>query len=910
MNRNSKHPLIHIDQLDGAIADILHEHGDDPFSNEGRNTLVALFREALEEGRNALRQAHESGAAGQRIIKGHTFIIDVLLYRLHALLHGHWHFFDMEPEVDNTPDESYAMVATGGYGRGELAPYSDIDLLFILPTDQIELASKQVEKILYFLWDLGLDVGHAVRTLDECMDQAGEEVEIRTSMLETRFLAGNRPLFKSFRTQFDDRVLSDPAGFVKDKVEEMQRRHERFGNSLFYLEPNIKENPGGMRDLHSLVWVAKYRYKIQRLRDLIPMGLLTEEELRTFTRAQEFIWRVRNALHYHAERRDDRLTFDHQTTIAESFGYRDRDGMLGVEQFMRRYYQTAKQINNLCQIFLHQYMREDVDEHRETVPLEKCFVLEGDMLTVSCLDLFAENPVQMMRLFEVAQQHEKSIHPNALRLVSQNLGLADKHFRVNPEVTESFRNILTGPVAVAWALRKMNNCGLLGRFIPEFGRIIGQTQHDLFHVYTVDEHSILAVESLRAIRAGKLTKELPLATELISRVRNPLVLYIAVLFHDIAKGRGGNHEIKGAVISRQVCPRLGLNKHETEQVAWLVRNHLHFSHTAFRRDINDPEAVFQFARWMGSQENLDLLLLLTVSDIRAVGPNVWSEWKATLLRRLHKVTSQILSHGLLKPEDLAQLAEEQRNTTLEMLQGEFEDEQILAYTNRFYDDYFVGFEPGAVADHFRSLHQMLDQPLATCFRTNQSAQTTDMLIHTQDHPGLMARISGALAAESVSILSVNGYTAKDGMALDVFIIQDAQEQPIKNKNKQDRIRKTLNEVLSGKVFPQAVIPCQKAKIRKESHFDVPTDIEWDHNASEVYTLMEITTRNRFGLLHTVTRVLTDQGVQINTCRIATYGEKAIDVFYLKDLFGLKLGKEKCNRIAQALVKELEALEAA
>ncbi|MEG3640207.1 [protein-PII] uridylyltransferase [Magnetococcus sp. PR-3] len=909
MHRDAKRPLVNIAELDAAIADSLRRHGANILETKGRQELVQLFKNALQMGREALRLEHESGASGRRIVKGHTFVVDLLLNRLHALIHG---ISDQLSEHEastfqESPEERYAMVATGGYGRGELAPYSDIDLLFIIPDGAKADITGKIEKVLYFLWDLGLDVGQAVRTLDECMAQANEEIENRTSMLESRFLAGNRKLFKTFRDQFQDRVLSDPAGFLKEKLEEQTKRHERFGNSLFYLEPNIKENPGGLRDIHTLFWAAKYRYKVQRVKDLIPQQLITEEEYNTFTRAREFLWRIRNALHYTADRRDDRLTFGHQVTIAQDFSYKDREGMLGVEQFMRRYYQTAKQIHNLCQVFLHQYAEEHKDTELQSVPLEDCFVLDGDMLTVSCPNAFEEDPSRLMTLFETAQRYDKSIHPNALRQITGNLALADRNFRHNEKVIESFRKILTANRGVAWALRRMNNCGLLGRFIPEFGRIIGQTQHDLFHVYTVDEHSILAVEALRAIRAGKLTNELPLATELINRVRNPLVLLVAVLFHDIAKGRGGNHEIKGAIIAREVCPRLGLDRQETEQVAWLVRNHLIFSHTAFRRDVNDPETVFQFARQMGGLENMDMLLLLTVSDIRAVGPNVWNEWKASLLRRLYGVTSQVIVRGLFKPEDMAELAQEQREATSDMLCEDYTEDEVQAYLDRFYDDYFVGFEPGAVADHFRSLHGKLNDPLAVCFRTNPASDTTDMLIYCQDHPGLIERISGALAVESIGILSANGNTTKDGMALDIFVIQDWQGQPVTDPEKQEKVKVTLAKILSGSMAA-SLEPTHKLKIRKDDHFEVPTSVSWDHHASEIYTIMEITTRNRFGLLHAVTRTLAEEGAQINTCKIATYGEKAIDVFYLKDLFGLRLNHNRCQRIEKALHKTLEALE--
>ncbi|OSM02189.1 putative UTP-GlnB uridylyltransferase, GlnD [Magnetofaba australis IT-1] len=887
--------------FDRALEPYLADAAADPFTGPARQELVTLFQTALTEGREELHQQHLDGAKGRHIIKSHTLLMDAVLQRLHRLLN---HADGADPDKPG-----FALMATGGYGRAELAPFSDVDLLFLLGETESESLNKRIERALYFLWDLGLDLGHAVRSLDECMEQASREVEIRTSLLESRFLAGDQSLFKTFLDHFAGAVLENPEVFLEDKITEQRQRHERFGNSLFYLEPNIKENPGGLRDIHTFFWIAKYRYRVELVKELLPRGLITEEEYRAFNRCREFFWRVRNALHYRAGRRDDRLTFNHQVEIAKEFGYKDRPGMAAVEQFMRRYYQAAKQVSNLSQVFLQIYQEEHVTNTLDGDPVEDCFVLKGGKMTITHPTAFLEKPARLMGLFEISQRMEKSVHPDAMRLVTQNLGLVDQNFRRDAEVAALFLQLLNGHHAVAWVLRKMNICGLLGRYLPEFGRIIGQTQHDLFHVYTVDEHTILAVEELRNIKAGKLENELPISTVLMTDLRRPVILYLGVLFHDVAKGRGGQHEIKGAAIAREVCPRLGLDARDTEQVAWLVEKHLIFSRTAFQRDLNDPQTVLSFAREMGNIRNLDLLLLLTVADIRAVGPNVWNGWKANLLRRLYNVAAKVINRGLFTPEDIATLAEEQRQTALVLFsKHDVSEEDARAYMARFYNDYFLGFDAEDILEHYLALRETAGEPLTVSFRDNPETGATDVLIHTQDHPGLIERISGGLAAASASILSVNANTTKDGMALDIFIIQDAMDRPIKNEEKRQNIKRTLERILFGHTLPEEEIGIPKHKEPKADSFVVPTHIEWDNDYSDLYTVLEIGTKNRFGLLYTITHELMLQGAQISSAKCATYGERVIDVFYIKDMFGLKLGHEKLRRLRAGILESIERLE--
>ncbi|MBF0622569.1 MAG: [protein-PII] uridylyltransferase [Magnetococcales bacterium] len=932
-----KRDILDIEDLDIQLACILEAHGHANLDKEIRAEVLELFRNTLETGRKRLRKFHLDGAKGKFIVKGHSYLMDNILRRLHALIqiqdpqakppssqvhHGKkppllHRFFDFIQAHRAShlwrrdSQDSFSLVATGGYGRSELAPFSDIDLLFLMPHADHPALNAQVEQMLYFLWDLNLDVGHAVRTIGECVEQANLDGEIATSMLESRFLTGNKTLFNNYQAALFERILlKDPESFLTLKLEEQMKRHERFGNSLFYLEPNIKENPGGLRDIHTFFWIAKYRFQVNRVKDLIPQGLITEAEYHTFLRCRDFLWRVRNALHYRAGRRDERLTFQQQVDIAEEFDYRDRMGVRGVELLMRRYYRVAKQVGNLSQIFLQKYKEEHDQKNRSSAPepIEGVFQLVGDSIAITHPEAFDERPARIMKLFAVAQRLDKRIHPEIRRWVSQHLNLIDDTFRDDPEVCETFLNMLDGRREAARVLHQMNTAGVLGRFIPEFGRISGLTQHDMFHVYTVDEHSIRAVEGLEGIRRGDFAEELPLATDLISRVKRPIPLTVAVLLHDIAKGQGGQHEVKGEEMVRHICPRWGLNAQDTELVAWLVRHHLIMSRTAFRRDINDPQTVSQFARQVQDHQHLEHLLLLTVADIRAVGPGVWNQWKAVLLRELYYRSVEALNRGgVYTYRELKQLANARRLEALATMSQDHDTTEVNTYLNRFYDDYLLTYDSDSILEHFQAIEPLLSEPLGVAYSHNTVSDTTSMLVHTQDHPGLIARISGALASQSVNILSANANTTKDGMVLDIFIVQNLQGSAITTPAKLRKIRETLHSVLAREIEPEALLARSARNQRKQHTFDVPTSVIVDNDFSDNYTVLEITATDRIGLLFTITRLLEGQGIQIRTAKIATYGERAVDVFYAKDMFGLKLNDKKVAMVIEGLKDAIQNL---
>ncbi|MEO5378394.1 MAG: [protein-PII] uridylyltransferase [Magnetococcus sp. DMHC-6] len=912
----SKEKIINLAELDAKIQQIVEKSTQTnqenlTFDALNRGELLALFKETLKTGWEHLHQYHLKGWSGPMIVNGHTFVVDALLHRLHALVFGFTQFrrdLKKEEKIISTSNQSICLIATGGYGREELAPFSDIDLLFLLPAKLDPLVSHRVEQVLYFLWDMGWEVGHAVRNIEECIFHARKEVEILTSLLESRFLTGDPELFKNYRTQLEEQVLlHNPDAFFRAKLLEQRKRHEKFGNSMFYLEPNIKENRGGLRDIHTFFWISKYRYHVQRVKDLIAQGILKQEEYNTFNRCRAFLQKVRNALHYRAGRRDDRLTFDHQIAIAAEFGYQDRLGQRGVEQFMRRYYLVASQVGTLSQIFLQKYQDELHKTHGLTRQhLEGPFYLYGDKIQVIDPQAFQKKKSNLLRIFKVAQSQRKSIHPDTLRLVNHHLNLINQNFRSNPEVNDLFIEMLNGETAVGWVLRCMNTNGFLGRFIPEFGRIIGQTQHDLFHIYTVDEHTILAVEALRQIKAGKFSEELPISTGLINQVQKPFILYLGVLFHDIAKGRQGDHSKEGAKIARKICARMGISQQDTDLIVWLVEHHLLFSQTAFHRDINDPHTVSQFADQIENKERLDLLILLTVADIRAVGPKTWNQWKATLLRKLYVRSLVSLNNDPQdSPEErIARRAEAQKQAVYQMLIQRWDPFLVKEYIGRFYPDYFVNYNAETIVGHFANLIPTRHDALTVVLTANTYSATTEMLLHTADHPGLIVKISGTLAALNVNILHADIYTTKDGMAMDVFVLEDWLGGAIENETKLNRIKKTLQSVIQGRTNPETLLAATDPGNRRQDTFVVPTKIE-SENGSDHHTVLEISTKDRLGLLFLITRIFRQHGLQIRTAKIATYGERAVDAFYLRDLYGRKLSNSQVEQVKKSLYEVLD-----
>src|SRR3984893_9504070 len=703
-----------------------------------RAPFVAPLRAALTAGRDEIRRRFEAGGSGTVVVRDHCFLIDQLIRVMFDLVTG-----EIYPLPNPTSGERLAVLAVAGFGRGELAPYPDIDLLFLLPYKRTPRTEQVVEYLLYLLWDLGLKIGQATRSGEQCLRQAKADLTIRTGLLEARYLWGEQALFSELKRLFDsDIVRGTAAQFVEGKLAERDARHQRVGDSRYQLEPNIKEGKGGLRDLHTLFWIRKYIYRTDDVGKLVELGVLSAEESQRFDHAQSFLWTVRCHLHYLAGRAEERLTFDLQAQIARQMGYADDAKSRGVERFMKHYSLVAKDVGDLTRIFCA--ILEADQKRRRRISWVRWgagrrslggFVLDGEWLTIPAEDFFKKDPVALLRLFHVAQEHGLDIHPRALRAASESLKLIDDRLREDPEANRLFMEILTSRKDPETALRRMNEAGVFGRFIPDFGRVVAQMQYDMYHVYTVDEHTLFAIGILHKIESGQLEGEHPLATQLVETIVSRRALYLAVLLHDIAKGRSGDHSVIGEQIALKLGPRLGLSAEETETVAWLVRWHLLMSSTAFKLDTGDPQTIQNFVERVQSPERLKLLLVLTAADIRAVGPKVWNGWKAALLRELYHSAFDVISGGLTAEARDSRIAAAQ--AAARALLPDFTDAEFATFTARGYPFYWLSLDVETHARHARLMREADTggAPLTVEKRIDPARAVTEITLYTADPPG-------------------------------------------------------------------------------------------------------------------------------------------------------------------------------
>ena len=894
-----------------ALTQALAALADDTATPD-RAQVLALLRDALNRGRAEIQARFEGGGSAAHCVAEQCFLVDQLIRVLFDFVTEH-----VYPLANPTAGEKLAVVAVGGYGRGEMAPYSDVDLLFLTPYKRTPHTEQVVEYLLYLLWDLRLKVGHATRSVDECLRYAKTDLTIRTALLEARYIWGEQPLFIELKARFDNEIARGTAAqFIEQKLAERDARHKRVGDSRYQLEPNIKEGKGGLRDLHTLFWLAKYIYHIDDVAKLVDLKVLSEDESQRFARAQEFLWTVRCHLHYLAGRAEEHLTFDMQTRIGERMGYREHTGSRGVERFMKHYFLVAKDVGDLTRIFCAILEVNEKKASRRLAWLRwgsgvstrkglAGFVLDGGRLNIPSKDFFKDDPVALLRLFHVAQEQELDIHPHALRAVTQSLRLANAELRENPEANRLFLEILTAQKDPEIALRRMNEAGLFGRFIPDFGRVVAQMQYDMYHVYTVDEHTIFAIGILHQIEEGALKAELPLVTAVAPSILSRRALYLAVMLHDIAKGRGGDHSELGEKIALKLGPRLGLTDEETETVAWLVRWHLLMSNTAFKRDLTDPQTIQGFVERVQSPERLKLLLALTVADIRAVGPKVWNGWKAALLRELFHSAHELMTGGATAGARDSRIAEAQDEAR--KLLPEFTDQEFNAFVARGYPFYWLSLDAETHARHARLMREA-DRggaPLSVETRIEPQRAVTEVTLYTADHAGLFSRIAGALAVNGCNIVDAKIMTMANGMALDTFWVQDQNGEPVDRPDKLARLSVAFENVLTGDLKPHREFARPPAIQSRTSVFTVPPRVLIDNQASYSHTVIEVNGRDRPGLLHELTRELTGLKLQVSSAKISTYGEKVVDVFYVKNLFGHKVEQEdRLTEIRAALTEVL------
>jgi len=854
-----------------------------------RRAAVQILTEARKDGMAAIATAFLAAPfAARRATRSYCWLTDQILLTVLQLATQHMH-----PLPNPTKAERLSLVAVGGYGRGEMAPFSDVDLLFLTPHKITPWAESVIESMLYILWDLKLKVGHASRTVKDCLRLAREDFTIRTSLVEYRYLAGDETLANQLGKQLLSEVFKGTEReFIEAKLSERAERHRKQGGQRYVVEPNVKEGKGGLRDLQSLFWIAKYVNGVKDAAELVALRVFTAEEFEDFVRAEEFLMAVRCHLHLIAGRAADQLTFDLQVEVAKTMGYTDRGGRRAVEHFMQDYFHHATHVGELTRIFLTALEAN----HTKTEPMlvrllgrrkkaKPPYMIKQNRLTVVSEKAFFSDKLNMLRIFEEALRTGTLLHPDAMRIIASRLDLIDDDMRNNREARRIFLDLLLKHGNPERALRRMNELGVLSAFIPEFEPIVAMMQFNMYHHYTVDEHIIQCISHLAEIERKNLIEELPIASGILERGVNRRVLYIALLLHDIGKGRDEDHSVLGAQMARKIAPRLGLNKKECETVEWLIRYHLLMSDTAQKRDIAEPRTVRGFANAVKSVERLDLLTVLTVCDIRGVGPGTWNNWKAVLIRNLYRATKNALETGIEDINRESQEAEAKRALRTKL--SDWDTKELKSEVGRHYGPYWQGLPLSAQLVFAELLRDIKDDEIKIDLMLDTDRDATRACFAMVDHPGLFSRMTGALALVGANVVDARSYTSKDGYGTAVFWVQDNDGNPYEAA-RLPRLRQMIAKTLKGDVVAQDALK-DKDKIKKrERAFRVPTNISFDNDGSEIYTIIEVDTRDRPGLLHDLTRTMTESNIYIASAVIATYGEQVVDTFYVKDIVGLKI----------------------
>lgn len=842
-------------------------------------TALANSREALPVFRSTLAKGHAlleerygaRPAETSHLVALHAWLVDQILTRA-------WQLFREAIPVDT----DMALVAVGGYGRGELHPYSDIDLLLLIDRPRAKGVREFVEQTVRFLWDIGLQVGHSVRAVKECVTEAKRDLTVVTNLMEARLLEGDTGLYDQMRAAIQPKRLWPSPKFFVAKLEEQRARHQRFHDTAYNLEPNVKDGPGGLRDIQMIGWVAQRHFGTESLRDLVDRQILSEAEYRTLLRGRNLLWKVRTGLHHLARRREDRLLFDHQRALARQFGYRDRPGILAVELFMKRYYRTIKELSLLNEILLQHFQEALLSRGRARVkPINRRFQDHNGFLEARHPRVFERAPYALLELFLIMQQHPlKGVRADTIRLVLANLHRIDAKFRKDLACRTLFMEIMRQPRGITHELRRMNAYGVLGAYLPAFGRIVGQMQHDLFHVYTVDQHSLFVLRNLRRMTIPEHRHELPFASELIQKIVKPERLYLAGLFHDIAKGRGGDHSTLGEKEAEAFCRLHNLSDYDTRFICWLVRHHLIMSATAQREDISDPDVVHRFAGQVGDQEHLDNLYLLTVADMRGTSPAVWNAWKGRLLAQLYTATAQMLRRGIGTPHDIDAHIADLRREALALLRHDKVSPELAAhFWQNLEPDYFLRYEADSLAWHARAIARTSSADLpVVATRYSADLGGSEFLFYTPDRDDLFSIITGGFDRLNLSIVDARVHTLRNGFALDTFVVLDSTGESISDprslKHLEQAMRQQLLDPKPGRDLQQARLP------RTLQQFPIETRVQFTQAPSRPVTIMEVTAQDRPGLLYQLALALKHCNINLVAAKVATYGERAEDIFFI------------------------------
>ena len=865
----NKAQVFNAREFDQALADCIAANNRAPRVDA---PTLALFRHALKHGRATLKEHYYQDTKAPEIIATHAWLVDQLLTR--AWQH-HRPLLNSKINI--------ALVAVGGYGRGELYPASDVDLMLLLAKDQHDELRDFAQALLNFFWDMGLEVGHSVRSVKDCVNESKNDITVATNLMEARLLVGDPTLFATMQKKTHATSIWPSKKFFAAKWQEQIERHHHFDDTAYNLEPNIKEGPGGLRDIQMIAWVTQRHFHATALHDLVQLEFLSEPEYRALMRGHHLLAQIRCGLHYLADHREDRLLFDYQRSLAKDMHYEDRPGSLAVEQFMKNYYRHVKELALLNEILLQHFQEAILAPDKSKVTaINRRFQARDNFLEVSNHRVFERASYALLEMFLILQQHPrlKGVRAQTIRLLRANLHRMDNKFRQDIACRSLFMEILRQPRGITHELRRMNAYGVLGAYIPAFGRIVGQMQHDLFHVYTVDEHSLFVVRNLRRFTVAEYAKEFPLASDIIARLVKPERLTLAGLFHDIAKGRGGDHSVLGEKDAQAFCKSHGLSDYDARFVAWLVRHHLVMSSTAQRHDIQDPEVVLRFAQLVGDQAHLDNLYLLTVADMRGTSPKVWNSWKDRLLTTLYNATARALEHGFGQPLDLEARINDLKNETRVLLKEKNVDPQLVQkHWERLEDDYFLRHTVETIAWHTQEIVSaaLADLPLVATRYLAESGGT-EVLVYTPDRDDLFVVLTGGFDRLNLSIVDARIHTTTFGFALDTFVILDHSNRPITTVQEVNRLRDDLRAQLinpkAGRDLNSAMLP------RTLKHFPIKTRVGFDVAPSRLSTAMEVTASDRPGLLYQVALALQHCRIRLVTAKIATYGERAEDIFFI------------------------------
>lgn len=836
---------------------------------------IAHFRDVLTSAHAEMAERFWAGRSATELVYLQAALIDEVLSLA-------WQqFFDAQ-------DNNIALLAVGGYGRGELHPHSDIDLLILLRKNPKHYKDAIVS-FTTFLWDIGLEVGHSVRTLKECVNEAKLDITVATNMQEARLLCGPQGLFDEHKKLIGPNKIWPSKKFFAEKVNEQNQRHLKFNDTAYNLEPNIKDGPGGLRDIQVIGWVAKRYFAAETLHDLVQHDFLTEKEYQELHEGQAFLWQIRFGLHLIAKRREDRLLFDHQRTLAKKFGYQDDSKSQGVEKFMKQYYRTIMSLNRLNEMLLQLFSEEILEKNVSDRPtrINKRFQIRRGYLEAVADSTFRLYPFALLEVFLLMAQHReiKGVRANTIRMIREHRYLIDASFRSDVRCSSLFMEILRQPRGITHELRRMNRYGILAAYIPLFGNIVGQMQHDLFHVYTVDEHTLMVIRNIRRFTADEFHDELPFCSDLMKEIPKQELLILAGLFHDIAKGRGGDHSSLGSVDAMEFCQQHGLSNYDSQLVSWLVSQHLIMSTTAQRRDISDPQVVHDFACLVGDQNRLKYLYLLTVADMRGTSPNVWNSWKDSLLRELYIATRSALRRGLDDPVLASENIAENKSNAREILdQAKIRDADIDTLWQRFEDEYFLRYTGNEIAWHTQGILNTDEKDLPLIMLRHASIRGgTEIFLYAREHDRMFAHVTGTLEQLGLTVANARILATRDGYVLDTYVALDESGEPVTDEF---RIKDLMERLQQRLRHPETDLPKPQQQIgRQTKAFTVTTDVNFWMDKNNQRTAMQVTTRDRPGLLSRIARALLDCDIQLQNAKIATFGERVEDIFYITDKDG-------------------------